>query len=156
MLDTTALAVTAAAAHTASLQGHILGELGASGAALASTAFLVVGVKGQHKIKLEKQHTIATWGLITGTFYATAAGIWSAPGTVTAGIAQALQHAPGGHVGLGAVALVITAIIYGFKLRPGIAACTGIAAATIYAEAGGIWGLGSAILSSSLTQVLGA
>jgi hypothetical protein len=156
MINTTALAAAAAAAHTSMLQGHILGALGASGAALASTFVLVAGVKGKHKIRMHHQHTIATWGLITGTLYATAAGIWSAPSTITQGIAQALQNAPGGQVGLGAVALVITAIIYGFKLRPGFAAVAGIAAATIYAGAGGIWSLATSILSSTLTQLLGA
>lgn len=156
MIDTTTLAAAAEAAHNSMLQGHILGELGASGAALASTFVLIAGVKGKHKIKMHRQHTVATWGLITGTLYATAAGIWSAPATITQGIAQALQNAPGGQVGLGAVALVITVIIYGLKLKPGFAAVAGIAAATVYAGAGGIWSLAYSILSSSLTQILGA
>ena len=155
MLDTTSLAAAAAAAHNASLQGHILGSLGASGAALASTVFLVAAVKGKHRISLREQHHYAIGGLVTGTFYATAAGIWSAPGTITAGIAQALEHAPGGTVGLGAVALVLCAVMYGFKLRPGWAAAFGVAAASTFAAAGGIWSLATQILASGINQILG-
>lgn len=156
MLNTTDLAAAAAAAHAASLQGHILGTLGASGAALASTFLLVSAVKGKHKIKLVKQHQIAGLGLVTGTLYATAAGIWNAPTSISNGLAAALQGAPGGTVGMGAVAVILTAIIYGFKLRPAWAAVYGVAAATIYAEAGGIWALGSQVLAAGINQVLGA
>jgi hypothetical protein len=155
MIDTTTLAAAAAAAHTASLQGHILGELGASGAALASTVVLVAGVKGKHKIKLHHQHHIAVVGLVTGTLYSAAAGIWTAPASITAGVTQALQGAPGGTVGLGAVALMLCAALYGFKLRPFWAATFGIGAASVFAAAGGIWSLGSSILASGVNQLLG-
>lgn len=155
MIDTTSLAAAAAAAHNASLQGHILGTLGASGAALASTVFLVAAVKGKHKITLKQQHHYALGGMVTGTFYSVAAGLWSAPGTIVAGVTQAVEGAPGGTVGLGAVALVICGVMYGFKLRPGWAATLGIAAATIFAAAGGIWSLASEILASATNQVLG-
>ena len=155
MIDTTALAAAAASAHTASLSGHILGTLGASGAALASTVLLVAAVKGKHKLKLKQQHHYAIGGLVTGTFYAAAAGVWSAPGTIAAGVAQAVEHAPGGTVGLGAVALVLCGVMYGFKLRPVWAATFGIAAASVFAAAGGIWSLGSQVLASGLNQVLG-
>jgi hypothetical protein len=155
MIDTTTLAAAAAAAHTTALQGHILGELGTSGAALASTFVLIAAVKGKHKIKLHHQHHIAFVGLITGTLYTAAAGIWTAPSSITAGVAQALQGAPGGQVGLGAVALVLCVILYGFKLRPFWAATFGIGAASIFAAAGGIWSLGSSILASGVNQLLG-
>ena len=152
MIDTTALA---AAAHTASLQGHILGELGAGGAALASTVFLVAAVKGKHKIRLHHQHHIAAGGLVTGTLYGTAAGIWTAPASITSGIVQAVQHGPGGTVGLGAIALVLCGVLYGFKLRPVWAAGMGIAAASVFAAAGGIWSLGSQVLASAINQMIG-
>lgn len=155
MLDTNSLAAAAAAAHTATLQGHILGEMGASGAALASTVLLIAAVKGKHKIRLRHQHHIAAGGLITGTCYAAAAGIWTAPATITAGVVQAIQNGPGGTVGLGAVALVLVAILYGFKLRPFWAATFGIGAAYVFAAAGGIWSLGSQVLASGINQFIG-
>ena len=86
----------------------------------------------------------------------TAAGIWTAPATISSGLAAALQGAPGGTVGMGAVAVILTCIIYGFKLRPAWAAVYGLAAASIFAEAGGIWSLGAQVLASGINQVLGA
>jgi hypothetical protein len=138
------------------LSGQILGSLGASGVALAATVILVLGIKGKHKIKFD-QHKAAIVGYIAGTlYYVAAVGIWSAPGSLTQGIAQAVQGGVGGSVGLGAVAICITAIIYGAKLRPSVSACFGIAAASTYIAAGGVWALVSTILSSGLKQMLGA
>lgn len=147
---------TAVAATHGIQSGQVLGALGAGGAALASTVVLILGIKGKHKIRFD-QHQAAIGGLIAGELYATAAvGIWAAPGSIAQGIAQAVQHGIGGNVGMGAVALSITAIIYGARLRPGLAAFLGITAATVYTLAGGVWGLGTAVLSSGLNQVLGA
>ncbi|MFC1410390.1 hypothetical protein ACEZCY_14105 [Streptacidiphilus sp. N1-12] len=135
--------------------GQILGSLGASGAALAVTVILVLGVRARHRIKFN-QHQAAFVGLVAGTLYATAVGIWSAPASLSGGLTDAVRSGIGGNVGAGAVAVCITAIIYGAKLKPGVAALLGICAATVYAAAGGIWGLASAALASALVQVLGA
>ncbi len=145
--------ITTAAA--AGIQGgQILGTLGASGAALAATVILVLGVKGKNRIKFDA-HQAAVVGLIAGTLYATAASIWSTPGNITKGLAQAIQGGVGGNVGLGAIALCIVVIIYGARLKPRIAALLGIAAASIFGAAGGVWGLLSTFLASGLNQVLG-
>ncbi|MEU7178825.1 MULTISPECIES: hypothetical protein [Streptomyces] len=133
--------------------GQILGTLGASGAALVITVLLVLGCKGKHRIKFDADQ--AAWvGILAGTLYATAANVWSAPGSISAGIARSLQGL-GGHVGMGAVALLIVVLIYGLKLKPAKAALLGIAAASIFGLAGGIWAMFSNILASGLNQVLG-
>ncbi|WP_030262058.1 hypothetical protein [Streptomyces violens] len=134
--------------------GQVLGSLGASGAALAATVFLVLGVKGKHKIKLDADQA-AIVGLIAGTLYATAASVWSTPGSIAKGMAAAVQSGIGGNVGMGAIALVIVLVIYGMKLKPRTAALFGIAAASIFAAAGGLWGIVSTFLASGLNQVLG-
>ncbi|MFE2945237.1 hypothetical protein ACFXKG_40365 [Streptomyces sp. NPDC059255] len=142
-------------AATAGIQGgQILGTLGASGAALAVTVILVLGVKGKKKLKFDQMQA-AIVGLIAGTLYATAASIWSTPGNVTAGLAQAIQGGVGGNVGMGAIAVCIVAIIYGANLKPRTSAFLGIAAASVFAAAGGLWALVSTVLASGLNQVLG-
>jgi hypothetical protein len=134
--------------------GQILGTLGASGAALAATVILVLGVKGKKKLKFDQMQA-AIVGLIAGTLYAAAASIWSMPGSVSKGLAQAVQGGVGGNVGMGAIAVCIVAIIYGANLKPRTSALLGIAAATIFAAAGGIWGIVNTVLGSGLNQVLG-
>ncbi|MGV4930292.1 hypothetical protein [Streptomyces sp. HJ7] len=134
--------------------GQILGTIGAGGAAVAMTAFLVLSVRGKHRLKLSADQA-AIAGLIAGTLYATAAGVWSAPGNITKGLAGAFQHGIAGNVGMGAVAVVLVLVVYGCKLRPRTAALYGIAAASIFGAAGGIWGVVSTTLASALNQVLG-
>lgn len=138
---------------TGAQTGHILGTLGASGAAFAVTVILVLGVRGRHRIKFDANQA-AIVGLIAGTFYATAAQVWRTPGQITLGLAQAVQG-QGGDVGMGAIALVICVVIYGCKLKPRTAAWLGIAAATVFAAAGGLWGIFSTTLASGLNQVIG-
>nr|WP_192964208.1 hypothetical protein [Streptomyces natalensis] len=134
--------------------GQILGSLGASGAALAATVILVLGVKGKKKLKFDQMQA-AIVGLVAGTLYATAASIWSTPGNVTKGLTAAIQGGVGGRVGLGAVAVCIVAIIYGANLKPRTSAFLGIAAASTFAAAGGLWGVISTTLAAFLNQALG-
>lgn len=134
--------------------GQILGSLGAGGAALAATFFLIVATKGKHKIKLNADQA-AIVGLIAGTLYMAAAAVWTAPGNISLGLARALQGGVGGNVGMGAIALLIVIAIYGMKLKPRTAAVLGIAAASIFAAAGGVWGVVHVALASGLNQVLG-
>src|SRR2546430_1704031 len=96
--------------------GQILGTLGASGAAAVATVVLVLGVKGQHKIRLDQMQAAGV-GLLAGVLYGTAGAIWSTPGNVTKALTQALQGGIGGHFGLGAVATGLVAIIYGRKMK---------------------------------------
>lgn len=148
------IAVPANSPAMSGMQGHILGSLGASGAALVATFVLVLGVRGRHRLKFD-HHQAAIWGLIAGTLYAAAVGVWSAPASVTRSLTQAVQGGAGGSVGSGAIALVIVLLIYGVRLKPRTAAFLGVAAATVFAAAGGIWGIGSGILASTLNQVIG-
>ncbi|MFJ5954176.1 hypothetical protein [Streptomyces noursei] len=134
--------------------GHVLGSIGAGGAALAATVFLFLGVKGKHRIKLSADQA-AIVGLVAGTLYAAAASVWSAPGNITKGLAASIQNGIAGNVGMGAIAAVMVLVVYGCKLKPRTAACFGIAAASIFAAAGGIWGVVSTTLASGLNQVLG-
>lgn len=134
--------------------GHVLGTLGASGAALAVTVILVMGVRGKHRLKFDPMQA-AIVAFVAGTLYAAAAEIWSTPGDITMALTQAVQGSVGGNVGMGAIAVIITVTIYGAKLKTRTSAFLGIAAATVYAAAGGIWGILPTVLASTMNHALG-
>ena len=156
MIDTNALAAAAASAHAVSLSGHLLGELGASGAAAVSTAVLVAGIKGTEKIKLKGQQRIAGMGLLTGTFYGAAVGIWTTPATMTAAIEGSFQGTTFGSITPAAFAALLCVLAYGFRLNRWVAAGVGVAAASTFAAAGGIWAIGSTTVSAALLHLVGA
>ncbi|MBA0051942.1 hypothetical protein E0L36_13865 [Streptomyces sp. AJS327] len=133
--------------------GQVLGTLGAGGAALAITVFLITGIKGKHKLKLDADQA-AIAGFIAGVLYGAAASVWSTAESVSLGLAQAVKGAGVGNVGMGAVALVLVIVIYGVKLKPRTAALAGIAAASIFAAAGGIWAVLSTTVAHGLNTVL--
>jgi hypothetical protein len=139
---------------TGSIGGHVLGTLGASGAALAVTVILVMGVRGKHRIRFDAMQA-AVCAFVAGTLYAAAAQIWSTPGDITMALTQAVQGSVGGQVGMGAIAVIITAFIYGAKLKTRTSAFLGIAAATVFAAAGGIWGILPVVLASTMNHALG-
>jgi hypothetical protein len=138
----------------AGVSGHVLGTLGASGAALAVTVLLVVGVRAKHRIKFDSMQA-AICAFVAGTLYAAAAAIWSTPGDITMALTQAVQGSVGGDVGMGAIAVIICVIIYGAKLKPRTSALYGLAAATVFAAAGGIWGILPTITAATLNHALG-
>jgi hypothetical protein len=151
---TSAYLSLAPAASRAGLGTHLLGSLGASGAALVFTLILITGVRGRHKLKFD-HHAAAVCGLIAGTLYASAVGVWSTPASITTSLASATQGSVGGTVGTGALAMAIVVVLYGVKLKPGKAAFLGIAAATIFPLAGGIWGLAATAVASLINNLLG-
>lgn len=148
----TAAPAPATAPAVAGVSGHVLGTLGASGAALAATVLLVVGVRAKHKIKFDAMQAAAC-AFVAGTLYASAAAIWTTPGDITMALAQAVQGSAGGDVGMGAIAVIICVIIYGAKLKPRTSALLGIAAASVFAAAGGIWGILPTVLASTMNHV---
>jgi hypothetical protein len=135
-------------------EGHVLGTLGASGAALAITVILILGVRGKHKIRFDPTQAAAC-AFVAGTLYAAAAQIWTTPGDITLALTQAVQGSVGGQVGMGAIAVLICAIIYGAKLKTRTAALLGLAAATVFAAAGGIWGILPTVVASTMNHALG-
>lgn len=147
------MTMTAAEAAAGIEGGQILGSLGAGGAALAITVFLIVGVKGKKKIKLDADQA-AVGGFVAGVLYGAAASVWSTAESVSLGLAEAVRGAGVGNVGMGAVALLLVILIYGVRMKPGAAALAGIAAASIFAAAGGIWAVLSTTVAHGLNSVL--
>jgi len=143
--------------------GRILGSVGAGGIALALTAILVAGIRepkgggggapgtggGGKKGRIRKRLTSdqAQWtGVAAGTFYMTAGSIWTVGKNLSDAFATVFTGGGFGAAGMGAVSLLLAALMYFRELAPGKAAFVGVLAAGVWAQAGGIWGLPQALI----------
>ncbi|MFG2833143.1 hypothetical protein ACGFWI_37855 [Streptomyces sp. NPDC048434] len=145
------------------IQGKLLGSLGAGGVASALTVAMVAGIRepkgggeGAKKGKMRRKLTstqATTMGVVAGTFYAAAGSIWKTSGQVSDAFAQVFTSGAFGTAGLGAVSLLLAAVIYFREMRPGAAAFTGVLSAGVWAAAGGIWGLPEALVLSGAHAV---
>lgn len=134
--------------------GHILGSVGVGGAALAVTVILVLGIRGKGKHKLTHEQA-GVLGFVAGTLYVSAGQIWADAGSFTNAVTGTISGPNGvfGDAGQGAVALVISAWFWLGKPRPGKGALQGIAAATVFGTAGGIWGIAPALVRTILAHL---
>ncbi|KAB7850349.1 hypothetical protein FRZ00_05990 [Streptomyces mobaraensis] len=134
--------------------GRLLGSVGSGGVALALTGVLITGIRepkggGGKTSKIRKRLTSdqAQWtGVAAGTCYITAGSIWTASGSVSDAFARLFTSGAFGTVGLGAVSALLAGLMYFRELAPARAAVTGIIAAGVWAQAGGIWGLPEALV----------
>lgn len=139
--------------------GRILGTVGAGGIATALTVILVAGIRepkgggidggSGKKTRIRKRLTPdqAQWtGVAAGTFYMGAGSIWTIGENVSDAFATVFTGGGFGTAGMGAVSLILAALMYFRELAPGKAALTGIVAAGVWAQAGGIWGLPQALI----------
>lgn len=156
-----------AAAPAISVQGgKILGTVGAGGIATALTLFLWVGIRepkgaaagaggpggqggGGKKGRIRKRLTSdqAAWmGIAAGTFYMAAGSIWTVGQNLSNAFASVFTNGGFGAAGMGAVSLILAGLMYFRQMAPAWAALTGIVAAGVWAQAGGIWGLPQALI----------
>lgn len=156
-----------AAAPAISIEGgRILGTVGAGGIATALTVVLVAGIRepkgapagpggggaaagGGKKGRIRKRLTSdqAQWtGVAAGTFYMVAGSIWTIGANVSDAFAGMFTNGGFGTAGMGAVSLILGALMYFREMAPGKAALTGIVAAGVWAQAGGIWGLPQSLI----------
>ncbi len=141
--------------------GRILGTVGAGGIATALTLILVAGIRdpkggggsgpggGGKKGKIRKKLTSdqAQWtGVAAGTFYMVAGSVWTVGKNLSDAFATVFTGGGFGTAGMGAVSLLLAALMYFREMAPGKAAFTGILAAGVWAQAGGIWGLPQALI----------
>ncbi|MFH8792212.1 hypothetical protein [Streptomyces sp. NPDC017941] len=141
--------------------GRILGSVGAGGIATALTAVLIAGIRepkksgapdgtgGGKKGRIRRKLTSdqAQWtGVTAGTLYMVAGSIWTVGKDVSDAFASIFTNGGFGTAGLGAVSLLLGSIMYFRELPPGKAALTGILAAGVWAQAGGIWGVPEALI----------
>ena len=148
--------------------GRILGSVGAGGIAIALTGALIAGIRepkggaagpgggGGKKSKIRKKLTSdqAQWtGVAAGTFYMSAGSIWTVGENVSDAFAGMFTNGGFGTAGTGAVSLLLASIMYFRELTPGKAAITGIVAAGVWAQAGGIWGLPEALILTGANAI---
>lgn len=144
--------------------GKILGSVGAGGIAIVLTLILWTGIRdpkggggggpkgeggGGKKSRIRKRLTSdqALWvGVAAGTFYMVAGSIWVIGKNLSDAFASVFTGGGFGTAGLGAVSLILACLMYFRELSPGKAAITGIIAAGVWAQAGGIWGLPQALI----------
>jgi hypothetical protein len=153
-----------AAAPEISVQGgKILGTVGAGAIATVLTLILWTGIRepkgggggkdggggAGKKSRIRRRLTSdqAQWtGVAAGTFYMGAGSIWTVGKDLSNAFASVFTNGGFGAAGLGGVSLGFAALMYFRQLAPGKAAVTGILAAGVWAQAGGIWGLPQALI----------
>lgn len=144
----------------ASANGAAFGALGAGGVALALTVFLIFGVKGQGKVKL-KENPALICAFIAGTAFSAAGQIWVNPGRITrqglTGLGVGTGSGPFGNVGMGAVALILLALMLCWKLNPLRGAILGLIASIVWPLAGTatVWALPCDLASAALMMMGG-
>ncbi|MGW3491972.1 hypothetical protein [Streptomyces sp. NPDC001054] len=136
---------------------RVVGSVGMGGLATALTIGMVAGIrepKGKGKLRKKLDSTQASvLGVAAGTCYMAAGSIWTVGESLSDGFAQIFTGGGFGAAGLGAVSLALALVMYFREARPGAAALTGILAAGVWAQAGGIWGLPQALLLTGVHAV---
>ncbi len=149
-------ALTTLAAAPVGIQGPLLGSVGAGGIAVALTGAMIAGIRepkgaegGGKKGKIRKKLTssqASLMGVSAGTFYMTAGSVWTAGEQVSDSLASVITDGGFGTAGTGAVSALLGLLMYFREMKPGMAAVVGIISASVWASAGGIWGLPEALL----------
>ncbi|TXS78679.1 hypothetical protein [Streptomyces sp. sk2.1] len=130
--------------------GKILGSVGSGGLAIGLTAVLVTGIRepkkgGKVRRKLSPTEASVV-GVTAGTAYMAAGSIWTTGKDLSEAFSAMFTQGDFGSAGLGGVSLFLAAIMYFREMRPGFAALTGIVAAGVWSQAGGIWGLPESVI----------
>ncbi|MFF4661965.1 hypothetical protein [Streptomyces sp. NPDC001282] len=130
--------------------GKILGTVGTGGLAIGLTAVLIAGIRepkkgGKVRRKLSPTEASVV-GVTAGTCYMAAGSIWTTGKDLSSAFASIFTNGDFGATGMGGVSLLLAALLYFREMRPGFAAFTGILAAGVWAQAGGIWGLPQALV----------
>ncbi|MFF9582478.1 hypothetical protein [Streptomyces achromogenes] len=134
--------------------GPILGSVGTSGLTLTTGMVMLAGLRGSDRVKLDRDKA-GYIGIALGTFGGAAGDLWA---SLTTGVAEVptslIQGTVGGDIGLGGVALGLTAWTFLFKWRRLVwPSLLGISAGVMYGQAGGIWAIGHNLVLKLATAV---
>ncbi|MER7738873.1 hypothetical protein ABTX34_11200 [Streptomyces sp. NPDC096538] len=130
----------------------VFGNLGIVGLAVALTVLLLVGIKGGGKVKPLGWWPCLILGMLAGSAYAAAGGIFQLiPDLVGAGLDVAQGIVPG--VTMPAVALTLAIVILFKKLDTKQVALLGIVFWYAASGAGGLWGTLSDAIANLGQQV---
>lgn len=142
------------AADTVLAAGPVLGGAGTAGLALTNGVVLLAGLRGSDRVSLDRDKA-GFLGIGLGILSSTADTVISQLSEGAAQVPTSLvQGGAFGNVGLGGVALSLTATIFLFKWQKLIIpAFLGAGAGVIYSQAGGIWGIGQALILKTADAV---
>ncbi|MFE4647725.1 hypothetical protein [Streptomyces sp. NPDC056707] len=121
--------------------GAVFGAVGAGGISLALAVFLYFGVKGKGKIRLNENPAMV-FAFLAGTAFSAAGAIWAHPeriaqqGLTGLGVGTGTGTGIFGAVGIGAVCLVLLALILTAPLTPGRGAWLALISAFVFPAAG--------------------
>ncbi|MFD7643014.1 hypothetical protein ACFV4P_20420 [Kitasatospora sp. NPDC059795] len=125
--------------------------LGTGGAATATTLYLYAGIRGKNKIHVDPDH-VPYWAFTIGMLSANAGTAFQQISGIGTQLSDAFQNNSAlGEWKVGATALVLTILVFGFKPKPLKDAVCGAIAPSLFAAAGGIW-----VLPESLFGVVTA
>lgn len=138
-----------------------LGHLGTGGIALAVVVALVLGVRGNGRVKLSGSPAAYT-AFVAATAASAAGSTWARPeqvvgqGLTGLGVGQG-AGGPFGDVGLGAVALLLLVIFLFASVTPVFGAVLGAIAGFVFPATGSgtIWSLPSDLIASFLASWAG-
>lgn len=130
----------------------VFGNLGIVGLAVCLTVLLLVGVKGGGMIKPLEWWPCLVLGMLAGSSYYAAGGIFKiVPDLVAGGLTAAQGLVPG--MTMAAIALTLAIIIFFKKLTTKQVAILGIIFWYAASGAGGLWGQVATAISNLGTQV---
>lgn len=135
----------------------LFGVFGLGGASFIATVVLILGVKGDKKIKWNQNSAFAM-AFLTGLLWTLAGGIWTANETMATAISQSMQQgfAQGGaQVGPATAAGLMVALALGKKMPTGLAAVLGLLSPPLFVVAGGGFAIVTNLLTAGITQLFG-
>lgn len=132
--------------YLAATGSQMLGSIGLGGAALVLITALILSTKSDAKHKAS-QAVAATLGIAAGMAFMGAGQIWDVPNdfvlTALGAAGVGAADGPAGEIGMGAISIVTVLVLYFVSLKPRAAGVLGVAMASIFTNAGGIWAMGS-------------
>lgn len=130
----------------------VFGNLGIVGLAVALTALLLVGVKGGGKVKPLGWWPCLILGMLAGSSYYAAGGLFKiVPDLVAGGLSAVQGLVPG--MTMAAIALTLAIVIFFKKLTTKQVALLGIVFWYAASAGGGLWGQVATAISNLGTQV---
>ncbi|GAA2946176.1 MULTISPECIES: hypothetical protein [Streptomyces] len=128
---------------------QIFGAIGFTGAAVIMTAILILGARGDWKIKLSNEGVIAC-AFITGQLYAQAGETFAFVADMSGGLSDAIRGSFGssGNIGAGAVALLVCLLIYGLEPSKFRNAALALMLPSLFTAAGGLFATFTNLISN--------
>lgn len=137
----------------------LFGAFGSGGLCLAIAVWVILGSRknrGKLAEKHKRDHT-AWWMILFGLFATAGGQAFSAPATAGQAFTQAITgQSVFGTVGGGAVALIVTLILFALPPNTYKDVIFGSILPSIYAAAGGLWALPLVIAGSIIKPLIGA